>query len=302
MQRGNLVVEVLALLVETAPAAGSDFRNRLLADVRALAKVRREFEQVQRAPRVAVRGGRNSLQGLVADRKAPTEAALLVEQSAAQHREQIILGERLEDIDARAGQQRVVELERGILCRRPDEGQRAVLDVGQEGVLLRLVEAMHLIEEQDRPAIAHVTVLFSLGYRAANVLDAGHDGRQGNEMRFGRSRNEARQGRLARAGRTPEDHRVRPALPDRPEQRLALVEQVPLAREFVERRRSHAIRQRPVRGAVRNSGEQVGQIAARLESQSSRRRPHPPRPAAAIAMPSSIPSASAPRSIQSPMR
>ena len=54
----------------------------------------------------------------------------------------------LQHVHARARQQRADDLERRILGGRADERQRAVLDVRQEGVLLRLVEAMHLVEEQ----------------------------------------------------------------------------------------------------------------------------------------------------------
>jgi hypothetical protein len=64
-----------------------------------------------------------------------------------------VLGlEALENVDLRARQQRAVHLERGILGGRADEGEESRLDVRQERVLLRLVEAMHLVHEHDRGA------------------------------------------------------------------------------------------------------------------------------------------------------
>jgi hypothetical protein len=58
--------------------------------------------------------------------------------------------ERLEAEHARAREQRRVHRERRVLRRRADERDRAVLDVRQERVLLRLVEAVDLVDEEDR--------------------------------------------------------------------------------------------------------------------------------------------------------
>src|SRR3546814_20329120 len=49
-----------------------------------------------------------------------------------------------------ARQQRRVHLEEGVLGGRADEGDEAALDDGEQGVMLRLAEAVHLVEEQDR--------------------------------------------------------------------------------------------------------------------------------------------------------
>ena len=82
----------------------------------------------------------------------------------------------LEHVDARPRQQRIVHLEGGIFRGRADENQGAVLDVRQEGVLLGLVEAMHLVEEQH--GVARAPQAFRLLHDGANVLDAGQHGRQ----------------------------------------------------------------------------------------------------------------------------
>ena len=66
-----------------------------------------------------------------------------------QQRDDLRLGERLEDVDAAAREQRGDEFEGRILGGGADQADVAALDVGQEGVLLRLVEAMDLVDEDD---------------------------------------------------------------------------------------------------------------------------------------------------------
>ena len=61
----------------------------------------------------------------------------------------LVVGELVEHEDARAGEQRRVDFERRILGGRADQRDRAVLDVRQHRVLLRFVEAMDLVDEQD---------------------------------------------------------------------------------------------------------------------------------------------------------
>ena len=65
---------------------------------------------------------------------------------------ELVRRQRLQHVDRRARQQRAVHLERRILGRRADERDEPLLDVRQERVLLRLVEAMDLVDEQDRRA------------------------------------------------------------------------------------------------------------------------------------------------------
>ena len=52
--------------------------------------------------------------------------------------------------DPRPGDQRANDLKERILGGRTDEGDGAVLDVREQGVLLGLVPAVDLIHEQDR--------------------------------------------------------------------------------------------------------------------------------------------------------
>jgi len=60
--------------------------------------------------------------------------------------------ERLQHVGAHAREQRVVELEGRVFGGRAEKDDRAVLDVRQESVLLRLVEAVHLVDKEHRLA------------------------------------------------------------------------------------------------------------------------------------------------------
>ena len=66
---------------------------------------------------------------------------------------------RLELVDLRAREQRRVDLEVRVLGRRADQRHEPLLDPGQQRVLLRLVEAVDLVEEEDRPPAARAEPL-----------------------------------------------------------------------------------------------------------------------------------------------
>ena len=99
--------------------------------------------------------------------RAPGEPALLVVERAAHDGRDLLVGSRAPRRQTRIRDRaRRVDLEVGVLGRRADERDRAVLDVGQEGVLLGLVESMDLVEEQDRPRAIQGDPLLRLGDRA----------------------------------------------------------------------------------------------------------------------------------------
>ena len=101
---------------------------------------------------------------------------------------------------ARPRQQRGVELERRVFGGRAHQHHGAVFHDRQERVLLRPVEAMHLVDEQQRtlaglaPGARGIEHLFQVG-------DAGEHRRYLFEMQFGRIRQQPRDGGLAGAGR-----------------------------------------------------------------------------------------------------
>src|SRR5690606_23722043 len=111
----------------------------------------RGLEDRQRAAGVAAREPRDGAERLVsgADR-GRSEAALAIGQGAPQDGDEIVLLQGLEAERLASREQRRVDRERRVLRRRADQRDRARLDVGQERVLLGLVEPMDLVQKDDR--------------------------------------------------------------------------------------------------------------------------------------------------------
>ena len=78
------------------------------------------------------------------------EAALFVGQGAIDELFELFDLEGLELENLGAGDEGAVDVEERVVGRGADEAQVPALDVGQEDVLLRFVEVMDLVDEQDR--------------------------------------------------------------------------------------------------------------------------------------------------------
>ena len=180
------------------------------------------------------------------------EAALRVVERAPQDRHDRLDRQRLQDVDLRARQQRRVDLERRVLGRRADQDDVAGLDAGQEGVLLRLVEAVDLVDEQDRAAARAAARLFRFRHDLADLLDARQHGAERDEVRARRAGDHPRQRRLAGARRAPQDDRSQPVVLDRLAQRPSRPEQRLLADDLVEGARTHPLGER--RGRIDGVG------------------------------------------------
>ena len=121
----------------------------------------------------------------------------------------VLVGERLQGQQQGPGQQRGDHGERRVLRGSGDQDHPAVLDPGQQGVLLGLVEAVDLIQEQHGGGLVQVPGGQGLVHDPADILDARGDGGQFNEFPARAAGDDVRQGGLARARRSPEDHRAR---------------------------------------------------------------------------------------------
>ena len=108
-----------------------------------------DLERAERTARVAVRGRDQEVAGLGSEREPErAEAALAIGERPLEDLPQLRFAERMEHDHARARQQRRDDLEGGILGRRAEQHHGAALDVRQERILLRLVEAMDLVDEE----------------------------------------------------------------------------------------------------------------------------------------------------------
>ena len=168
------------------------------------------------------------------------EASLGVGQRSFDDGADILVGQRLQAPDTHPREQSRVHFEVWVLRRGSDQRDRAVLDVRQEGVLLGLVEAMDLVEEQDGALLVESEAILRLGNRRPNLHDARHDGRHRREVGADLGCEQARETGLARPGRSPEHDRGEVAARDAAAERSALTDEVLLADELVERARTHA--------------------------------------------------------------
>ncbi|MCY1517878.1 hypothetical protein D9M68_525810 [compost metagenome] len=149
----------------------------------------------------------------------------------------------LERQHASAGQQSGVELEGRIFGRGADEDDGAILHHGQETILLGTIETVDLVDEQQGLPAGHAPCT----RRFEHLLEIGNTGEDGGDLLEGESRlprKQTRDGRLAGAWRSPEDHRSERTRRDHTRQHAIIPGQVLLARDFGERTRAKPVGKR----------------------------------------------------------
>ena len=118
--------------------------------------------------------------------------------------------------------------------------------MGQKGILLRFVEAMNLVDEDDG-ARAVLAGAVGIAHDLLDFLDAGEHGGKLDEVGLGDAGDDLGERGLAGPGRAPEDHRGGIVALDLHAQRLAGPDEMLLADEFIERARTHAVGERDAR-------------------------------------------------------
>ena len=155
--------------------------------------------------------------------------------------------QRFHDEDLAAGEKRAVEFERRVFRRCADECHRAVFDVGQKTVLLCAVEAVNLIDEQQRP-FSVKPPFCGFVKRLAEVGDSGKDGGERNEMHVGSVRHQPCNRGLSASGRTPENETGNAFRLQHLADRAVGSEQMILPDDVVDRFRTETVGKRPVSG------------------------------------------------------
>ena len=121
--------------------------------------------------------------------------------------------------------------------RRADQHDRAVLHVGQQHVLLRLVEAVDFVDEEDR---AHAAELVARAVAdLADFGDVGDHARAAHEVAARGLGDHLRECGLAAAGRTEEDDVRQSVRLDHAAEQLAGTEDVCLSGDLLERAGAH---------------------------------------------------------------
>ena len=167
---------ILASLVIGEPGTAEGLDQRVLrhaADAVLIGHrgVHGGFQSRQGGAGVATGGTGQAVDRLVRkDRLEPSQPVFAIIDRPAHQFGDVRLLQRVQGQDPRARQQGPVDLERRVLRRRADEDDGAVLDGRQEGVLLGLVEAVDLVDEQDGAAV-RLAAPAGLGDGLAQVLD-----------------------------------------------------------------------------------------------------------------------------------
>ena len=168
MLLAGAVVEQHLLLRRLAHVLGRDRRAARRACER-----RRDLQRIERAPRVARAKAHQLDERLVLEREpACAQAALGVAERPARNRRDILVAERAQHQHAGAREQRRDYLEGRILGGRADERDEPAFDVGQDGVLLRAVPSMDLVDENHRAPPAGFQLAPRLFDRLAQLGDS----------------------------------------------------------------------------------------------------------------------------------
>ncbi len=155
---------------------------------------------------------------------------------------EVVFAERLQHVDGCTREQSRIDFERRVLGGRADEGEEARLHVRQEGVLLALVEAVHLVHEDDgAPLLQPVARGGGTVDGFADVLHATQHRADAQELCVEGIGHEPRNGGLAGAWRPPEDAGMRLARLEGNAQRHARAEQVLLADHLAQRLGTQAL-------------------------------------------------------------
>jgi hypothetical protein len=168
--------------------------------------------------------------------------------------------EPVEDQHLCAAEQRGVEREAGVLGGRADQRHRAALDERQEAVLLRAVEAMDLVYEQQR-ALSGARGQIGLGEGLLEVGDAREHRADCNKPHSHCVGEQPGDRGLAGPGRSPQDHRGQFARCDHPPDRSGSPGQMVLPDYFGECSRPQPVGQRCIlaRGIARGRGQVIGE-------------------------------------------
>ena len=144
----RVVVFVLVGIVANAPLAreGLQFRR---SDRRPLRQAEHNhFQCVERPAQIAVAETGKIQQRLVGGRAtARSQAALRIRQRTLEHGHDVGGRERIEPEKMAAAEERRVDIESGVVRRGADEAHTAFLHVGQQQILLGLVEPVQLVDE-----------------------------------------------------------------------------------------------------------------------------------------------------------
>src|SRR6266571_1200698 len=135
-----------------------------------------------------------------------SKTTFLVAQSAIDQLFELLDTERFELKDLRTRDERAVYVKERVVSRRTDEAEISRFDVGQENVLLRFVEVMNLVDEQDRLLAGSAEAIGCGSDDAAHFSNVTLHATNSNKLCMGYFGNDPGQRRFSAAGRPEENH------------------------------------------------------------------------------------------------
>ena len=151
--------------------------------------------------------------------------------------------QRLQDENLATGKQGSDDLEGRILRRGADQHDGAALHGAEERILLRLVEAVDLVDKEDGSGGAgEEGFVLGLVDDFPDFLDTRADGAEGVELPVQGVGDDTGQGGLADAGRPPEDEGGQDTALDHPPKDAAFADQVTLADVLLQGDGAHPLR------------------------------------------------------------
>ena len=268
-RRDQIVVAVLALVVDRRAA----LHDRAAAPSASNISPGRAARQTSSASVSAARPSPSAMRSSTARASSSSGSGLpSVASARASSFAEALLVQRVEDQHARARQKRGVELEGRVLGRRADQDDRAVLHDRQEAVLLGAVEAMDLVDEEQRLA----AVGAPQPRRLEHLLEVGDAGKDRRNLLEGEARSRRR------AAAPPSSCRCR-AAPRRSSSRASRSGSCASARRPSPVRCSW-----PTTSASVRRAQPVGQRPARLRRASARPALRTGRPSVAQRLPQQL--------------
>lgn len=141
--------------------------------------------------------------------------------------------------DLRAGDQRGVDVEVGIVRGRPNEAHRSAFEMGEEDVLLGFIEAVNLVDEEDSGFIAQLLPSGRLLDFGPNLRHVGFDAIERLEPRTRAQRNDGGEGGFAGSGWSVENEGSESVRLDGPSQQLSFRQDVALPSHLAQCPGSH---------------------------------------------------------------
>src|SRR6476646_8547566 len=128
-----------------------------------------------------------------------SKAMFLIGERAVDQLFELLNAERFKSKDLRARDERAVHIKERIVSGRANQAEASSFDIGQKNVLLRFVEMMDLIDEQDRLLSGGAEAIRRRSDDAAHLGNVALHAADSNEFRVRHLRNDPGQGGLTAA-------------------------------------------------------------------------------------------------------